>query len=851
MGGALDEDQKTVSKDTTSMRPLDEATRIALVDAVEAAKVRGWLQPDLRRYFKTKGIELATYAAAKNGQAVDLETFGTFAQISITGLPARPYAPNAEDIRRHIEWLVEPARGAYDDALIEIAYDGEGRGPSQARLFGLDEIDAAVQMAAEHNAAGSNVYIGAALRDPNAPRYKRASGDHFYVATAVPIDIDKDYDATRARMATVCDDGLVVTTGMTPERRSQHWARLVEPCDDDLAFEHAFGSLVSHAGADMKVKDTARIMRLGGTVSYPDGRKVAAGYCTELTSVTINAQARSADVEALKGLTPYEGAGERFDASSRPTGSGVERRGMFGTGVVHNGREAHFRDLLLKHIRQYQAEVGADPDPTELWDRAFAEFSDPEKVDNSDGRWTSVAGQKELHGRLINTIRRLQAGRLARVGLYSIATGAGEEEAKAVQAAREATRAPPPVDDRFPDPEPSPAEEQPAKRGFRLKDWTAAAYAGDAPQIRWLCDGTVPLGIPMLFASMGGLGKSFMALDLGLKIAVDVVSSLSPRPILGGLVVEHGTAVILSAEDSRDSIHRRLEQIDPERRRDRNPDKLIVVPLPDTGGPMSLIGSDGKGGLVMTPAFVEIKRQLAEIEDLKVVVIDPLQAFVMADINADPAAGQFMWSAFAAICAETGATLIAAHHMRKDGAASIKTADEAREAIRGSTALVDGARLTYALWKASGEDGRDMCARLDIEHAPERIAFGAVVKANDQALRTVQTYVRQESGLLVDHSDRLAAAKPNTGVPAHVAKEIVAEIGRAFDEAKQGRGEGFAMHSNTGDRQAWKLIVRRAGCSVGEARTLAEAWVANGILQMQEYNAKGHKTALRLVGRLG
>ena len=46
------------------------------------------------------------------------------------------------------------------------------------------------------------------------------------------MDIDRDYDTTRVRMTAVCDDGLVVTTGLTPERRSQHWVRLDEPCDD-------------------------------------------------------------------------------------------------------------------------------------------------------------------------------------------------------------------------------------------------------------------------------------------------------------------------------------------------------------------------------------------------------------------------------------------------------------------------------------------------------------------------------------------------------------------------------------------------------------------------------------------
>jgi hypothetical protein len=52
--------------------------------------------------------------------------------------------------------------------------------------------------------------------------------------------------------------------------------------------------------------------------------------------------------------------------------------------------------------------------------------------------------------------------------------------------------------------------------GFRLTDWSTDRFFGDAPPIRWLCEGSIPLGVPALFAAMGGVGKSFMALDMAL-----------------------------------------------------------------------------------------------------------------------------------------------------------------------------------------------------------------------------------------------------------------------------------------------------------------------------------------------
>jgi hypothetical protein len=66
-----------------------------------------------------------------------------------------------------------------------------------------------------------------------------------------------------------------------------------------------------------------------------------------------------------------------------------------------------------------------------------------------------------------------------------------------------------------------------------------------------------------------------------------------------------------------------------------------VLPLPDAGGPRPLIATNGKT-LARTPFFDDLKRQLVQLPELRLVIIDPLQAFVLADVNADPAAAQFL-----------------------------------------------------------------------------------------------------------------------------------------------------------------------------------------------------------------
>lgn len=416
-------------------RVLDAGTIKAVLNEVADAKGRGWSQDDLRRWFGSQGVSIEPYKAALGGKDVSPDVAAVMAQVSITGLPTKALTANLADIKRHIEWLTDPAKGDYDDALFEIAWQNAA-GFWKARLFDLTEIDEAVTFAAERNSEEQNIYIGAAMRLPDTKRQGRCSAADFYVGTAVPIDIDENYEATRAKLAEACDDGLTVVTGTIPGWRSQHWTRLLEPCDDEIEYGRAFAALVTHTGADMKVKDAARVMRLGGTVSYPDERKQAKHYVPELTKVIVRADAAKSSIDRLQALAPHVGTSQPFQ--SRPSGGGSEIERHW-TGRILNGRESHFRDLLLIHLRRYQEENNADPTERQLFDLAFEDFSDPAKVDNNDQRWTCEAGKIQLLHRTQNTLRRLKSGRLAVVGLYSRETGEAKAQAEQVAANRVAT----------------------------------------------------------------------------------------------------------------------------------------------------------------------------------------------------------------------------------------------------------------------------------------------------------------------------------------------------------------------------------------------------------------------------
>jgi len=299
---------------------------------------------------------------------------------------------------------------------------------------------------------------------------------------------------------------------------------------------------------------------------------------------------------------------------------------------------------------------------------------------------------------------------------------------------------------------------RPEKTSLDLSDWHATRYSGDAPEQCFLVEGSVPMGVVSILAAMGDTGKGMMTLDLALPVATGKARSVSvsPEPMaFGGPVREFGTAVIFTAEDDQGEVHRRLQRLDPKERRLEQPERLIVVALPNAGGPIPLVVS-GKDGPEITPQFRMVRDQIMRLRDLKLVVFDPLASFIHADVTSDPAAGSFATGLLASLATETGAAVIVAHHMRKpQGNRPIASVEQARDAVRGTSAIVDGVRMVYALWPAPEEHQAFVFKALEEPFARNAVFQGAVVKANGPADRAIRTFLHAPTGLLVDATERL------------------------------------------------------------------------------------------------
>ena len=333
------------------------------------------------------------------------------------------------------------------------------------------------------------------------------------------------------------------------------------------------------------------------------------------------------------------------------------------------------------------------------------------------------------------------------------------------------------------------SEGKPEVGRINLKKWSVALFEpGKAPDREWLVDGVFPLAVAGLLCATGDTGKGMLGLDLALKAAGGYGDGdlVNPITAFGNKVAARGTAVIFSAEDDQAELWRRLDNLDPSgERRKRAADKMVLVPLPNAGGPVPLV-VPGRNGPEVTEDFRRIVDQLTAIKDLRLVLLDPMAAFVLSDVTTDPAAGAFATGLLASIATETGAAVIVAHHMNKS-IKEISSPENARAAIRGTTAIVDGVRCAYALWTPDAKAAKAECKRLGVQWARGMVCHGAVVKSNGPADRRKHVWLRNGFGLLEVKNDVLARVRLSDD---ELKDLLVADIAQAGKDGRPFRKTG-------------------------------------------------------------
>ena len=159
------------------------------------------------------------------------------------------------------------------------------------QIFTLDAIVEAADLAVRMNATKLNVYMTINPINPNSIRVGKGATDndilraHYSFADA---DDQQGLDGL-IRLSTSQPPDINVITGTFPhERRHAYW-RLVEPCHDLPLWENKQALIAAHAKTDSVVKNSSRIMRVPGTISYPEATKQSKGYVQEFVTMIVRA----------------------------------------------------------------------------------------------------------------------------------------------------------------------------------------------------------------------------------------------------------------------------------------------------------------------------------------------------------------------------------------------------------------------------------------------------------------------------------------------------------------------------------------------------------------------------------
>lgn len=207
-----------------------------------------------------------------------------------------------------------------------------------------------------------------------------------------------------------------------------------------------------------------------------------------------------------------------------------------------------------------------------------------------------------------------------------------------------------------------------------------------ARPVDWLWPGRISRGKVTMFAGHPGLGKSQAALAIAANVTI------GGRWPVDRVPAERGSVIIMSAEDDpEDTIRPRLEAAGADLDRCH-----VIGCVRDQDNR----GQERKRGFSIVEDLPRLAAALREIEDVSLVIIDPITAYLGDTDSHRNAEVRAVLAPLAGLAAEHRAAILAISHLRKsaDGDAILR--------VSGSLAFVAAARAAYLVIRDPGNDRR-------------------------------------------------------------------------------------------------------------------------------------------------
>lgn len=522
-------------------------------------------------------------------------------------------SPDVNAIADHLHALFDPLAAEYPQGLIEIAYGFPG--PDHGALFGIQRIDDAVKFAVEMNKDGKNVYVGVNPRKPGSRMSKRASDADVEIAVWQFADIDKHEAVEALKPKLALPPNINVITGRTPNPRPHLYWLLDEPVRNLEEWSARQQGLAAKLCGD-PVINPSRIMRLAGTVNYPNDKKMERGYRTELATLKV------------------------FDEDDRPP----VPVGMF------TGWCPPVKTQEMPAATESKGVISNDTIGGAI----------PGNGVNVAGVLNAIRSGDQWHNNMVRLVAHLATrGRTEAeiLGLAASITLPGytiDQTVREMRQALDGARRKWAIE---PDDAPVTEEDFDRPATFELLDMDALE---NMPPPSWLIDEMIPdHGLAILYGDPGG-GKSFIAIDMGLRLAFGLDWH--------GVKVKQTGVLYIAGEGAR-GIGKRVKGWRKHHALEGADAPFLLLPVA-----VQVLNADERTKLIHT---INLAKERAGC-DIGLVVIDTVsRALAGADENAQNEMSAFV-DACAAVQRHIGGAVIGVHHSGKDK----------DKGMRGSTVLL-------------------------------------------------------------------------------------------------------------------------------------------------------------------
>ena len=225
----------------------------------------------------------------------------------------------------------------------------------------------------------------------------------------------------------------------------------------------------------------------------------------------------------------------------------------------------------------------------------------------------------------------------------------------------------------------------------------------DPEQVEYLWPGKIPTGMLTVIAGDPGLGKSTILLDIACRI-----SAGRPFPDSQDVANPVGDTILMLAEDGHSQVRVRLDNADGDAKRIHILDGMRL-PDDDYIRPISL-DHDVR----------VLDRILEDSPDVRLIGVDPLDAFIGADTDAHKKADVVrVLSGLATIAEQHNIAVVGVLHLRKN------SSDRAIYRAMGSLGFVSAPRAVWAVSrdKQDRENRLMTCVKFNIGPEPTGLAF--------------------------------------------------------------------------------------------------------------------------------